>query len=320
MATKQEIKEWLKRQGHNEEWFAEQLNIPYFLYWYASDEEIYPEYWDEFVNLIMRPRKINLFLYQSWEITKKILTEWQLKGTDVANTNDLEEWIPEGYEGNWDLENLPYRILCFSNLCTSNHLWEKYADKGHGVCLVFNCNVSLRCQNGVRYSHIVGFPEDASSYLGRLYPVRYDDFKVQWPVVYKQGEKAGINKTPLSNAIPLGKLEELFTTKDLKWKEEQEERMIVPVEEAIYKDERGNLYFSHMMKYLTGLIIGVNFPREQMDLRQWYQDLRMSDKIKKRQDIKIIYAKKCENGPEIINSEWEDKEYSLMLDYLPIFC
>ncbi len=107
MATKQEIKEWLKRQGHNEEWFAEQLNIPYFLYWYASDEEIYPEYWDEFVNLIMRPRKINLFLYQSWEITKKILTEWQLKGTDVANTNDLEEWIPEGYEGNWDLENLP---------------------------------------------------------------------------------------------------------------------------------------------------------------------------------------------------------------------
>lgn len=61
MATKQEIKEWLKRQGHNEEWFAEQLNIPYFLYWYASDEEIYPEYWDEFVNLIMRPRKINLF-------------------------------------------------------------------------------------------------------------------------------------------------------------------------------------------------------------------------------------------------------------------
>ena len=76
-----------------------------------------------------------------------------------------------------------------------------------------------------------------------------------------------------------------------------------------------------MMKYLTGLIIGVNFPREeQMDLRQWYQDLRMSDKIKKRQDIKIIYAKKCENGPEIINSEWEDKEYSLMLDYLPIFC
>lgn len=164
------------------------------------------------------------------------------------------------------------------------------------------------------------FPEDASSYLGRLYPVRYDDFKVQWPVVYKQGEKAGINKTPLSNAIPLGKLEELFTTKDLKWKEEQEERMIVPVEEAIYKDERGNLYFSHMMKYLTGLIIGVNFPREQMDLRQWYQDLRMSDKIKKRQDIKIIYAKKCENGSEIINSEWEDKEYSLMLDYLPIFC
>lgn len=243
-----------------------------------------------------------------------------MKGTDVANTNDFEEWIPEGYEGNWDLENLPYRILCFSNLCTSNHLWEKYADKGHGVCLVFSCNVSLRCQNGVRYSHIVGFPEDASSYLGRLYPVRYDDFKVQWPVVYKQGEKAGINKTPLSNAIPLGKLEELFTTKDLKWKEEQEERMIVPVEEAIYKDERGNLYFSHMMKYLTGLIIGVNFPREQMDLRQWYQDLRMSDKIKKRQDIKIIYAKKCENGSEIINSEWEDKEYSLMLDYLPIFC
>lgn len=31
MATKQEIKEWLKRQGHNEEWFAEQLNIPNFL-------------------------------------------------------------------------------------------------------------------------------------------------------------------------------------------------------------------------------------------------------------------------------------------------
>ena len=73
------------------------------------------------------------------------------------------------------------------------------------------------------------------------------------------------------------------------------------------------------MKYLTGLIIGVNFPREQIDPNQWYQKLRMSDKIKKRQDIKIIYAENSENGQEIINSEWKNKEYSLIPDCLPIY-
>ncbi|PNC18125.1 hypothetical protein CXU22_05670 [Akkermansia muciniphila] len=97
MPTKKEIREWLKQQGHNEEWFSKQLNFTDVDKWFMSNKENPPNEWETFIDQIMNPREINLFLYQAWDITKKILEEWKLKSTDLNGTNDSKEAVPQGW-------------------------------------------------------------------------------------------------------------------------------------------------------------------------------------------------------------------------------
>ena len=92
--------------------------------------------------------------------------------------------------------------------------------------------------------------------------------------------------------------------------------MILPREKATCTDKNGNLYYAHMMKYLVGLILGVNFSRSH-DAERWYSCLKDSETTKKRQELKIVYAKKDPDN-EIVNSEWDNKEFNIT-DFLPIY-
>lgn len=308
MPTKKEIRAWLKQQGHNEEWFSKQLNFADVDKWFMSDEANPPHNWKILIDQIMNPREINIFLYQSWDITKKILKEWKLKSTNLAKTNDSKEAVPQDMDEIWENESLPYRVLCFSTRCSSYDMWQKYADKHKGVCLVFRCKVVLRCEDEIRYWEIVDYSKEDPDCMRRLYRVHYDG-RVSCNAIYRYGEKGSISKEPLYGYIPPGKIVELFITKENKWSKENEIRMILPIGKATCSDEGGNLYFAHMMKYLVGLILGINFSRNH-NAEQWFLDIKNSDTTKKRQNLKIVYAEKDSYG-YIVNSEWYDKEFNL---------
>lgn len=314
MTTKKEIREWLKQQGYNEEWFSKQLNCTEVDKWFMSNEENPRKEWEDLIDQIMNPREMNLFLYQSWNITKKILEEWKLKSTNLANTNDPKEAVPQGMEDIWNNEELSHRVLCFSTVCTSSDMWKCYADEHQGVCLVFRCKVVLRCEDELRYWQIVDCSKDDSHFMRRLYRVHYNDFGVYCNVTYGCGKEGSLSKEPICGGISPNKFVELFITKEERWSYENEFRMILPVEKATWKDENYNLYYAHMMKYLVGLILGVNFSRSD-DAERWYSCLKDSETTKKRQELKIVYAKKDLHG-NIVNSEWNDREFNIV-DIIP---
>lgn len=314
MPTKKEIREWLKQQGHNEEWFSKQLNFTDVDKWFMSNKENPPNEWETFIDQIMNPREINLFLYQAWDITKKILEEWKLKSTDLNGTNDSKEAVPQGMDGIWDNENLSYRVLCFSTVCTSSDMWKRYADEHQGVCLVFRCKVVLRCEDELRYWEIVDCSKDDPYFMRRIYRVHYNYLGVYLNTAYGCGQKGSLSKEPICSSIPPGKIIELLITKEVKWGKEMEFRMILPIEKATCVDQNGSLYYTHMMKYLVGLILGINFSCKN-DAEQWFLDLKTSDTTKKRQNLKIINAEKGLHG-NIVNSEWNDREIDIV-DIIP---
>lgn len=70
MPTKKEIREWLKQQGHNEEWFSKQLNFTDVDKWFMSDEENPPQRWEKQVAMF---HFYSLFHYDTFlECTRKV--------------------------------------------------------------------------------------------------------------------------------------------------------------------------------------------------------------------------------------------------------
>ena len=79
-AYSEKIKEWLKFSNRDKKWIAHNFCL--------SDEDV--DKWvedgeapsrehEETLLQFMNPKVVDLYIYQSWEIAKKILREWRIK-------------------------------------------------------------------------------------------------------------------------------------------------------------------------------------------------------------------------------------------------
>lgn len=93
-----------------------------------------------------------------------ILDSKRLKFSDMSNSNDINEsWRPKytNPDGTpWNDVN-EYRTICFTKdsdgFCgfTRSSMWGHYADRGYGVCLVFDRDAIVsRISTGIKYKDI----------------------------------------------------------------------------------------------------------------------------------------------------------------------
>ena len=288
-AYSEKIKEWLKFSNRDKKWIAHNFCL--------SDEDV--DKWvedgeapsrehEETLLQFMNPKVVDLYIYQSWEIAKKILREWRIKGTNPYRTNDIFEFLPAGKTYNDETKHSSHQVICFSRSVSSAAMWGHYADKHKGVCLVFSLPVTPHNEPNYNHWRIEKLHEDFLHNC--LYNVLYKRNRVVFPDVF-----------PLFNPKVI---EDLMITKDKSWFFEKEMRLLCLIKHASSTDDKGNIFFSEILQYLSGIVLGVRFPHNVHCVQEWYKQLQL--KNIEKPEIKIVNSYISPNYFKIENEVFHD--------------
>lgn len=158
----------------------------------------------------------NLFHYTSFDSALKIISSNTLKFGLFENMNDVAE-VKREYFTNIDIEEVEFEMKKYKSISFTwddsnkrgyeiDSLWGYYAQKGNGVCLVFDKSILLTC-----------LEEKSKSYHKRIEYL--NNFSNAIPL-------NGNNKEEVSRYIA-EHIDDLFFTKSLDWKHEHEYRFLL---------------------------------------------------------------------------------------------
>lgn len=227
-AYSEKIKEWLKFSNRDKKWIAHNfcLSEKDVDKWVEDGEAPSREH-EETLLQFMNPKVVDLYIYQPWEIAKKILREWRIKGTNPYRTNDIFEFLPAKKTYNDYTKHSSHQVICFSRSVSSAAMWGHYADKHKGVCLVFSLPVTPHNEPNYNHWRIEKLHEDFLHNC--LYNVLYKKNRVVFPDVF-----------PFFNPKVI---EDLMITKDKSWFFEKEMRLLCLIKHASSTDDEGNIFF-----------------------------------------------------------------------------
>lgn len=170
--------------------------------------------------------RIILYRYMTWAAFESTIEQWALKATNPAHTNDITEFLPAFSHDYYIQKNaLQYLkedivFISFTKKMSCCAMWGHYAENFKGVCLAF-------C-----------FPK------ANIRKVRYGKSRVEYSETSPNKNESFTN---------------IITTKSLSWRYENEYRLLIhsPLADIVYNNM---LLFQAPMKYLVGVILGVNCP------------------------------------------------------------
>lgn len=254
-----EIKKWLSSTNRDRNWIVHNfsLTIEEVNKWLDKGEKPSIEH-EETLLQFMYPTIVNLYIYQPWEIAKKIFKYWRLKGTDPYRTNDIFEFLPSGTTYCEFTKHSNYQVICFSRSVSSAAMWGHYADRHKGVCLAFSFPITPHNEPLRDHWRIEKLHEDFLHNC--LYDVSYKEDRVVLPPNF-----------PIEHGEII---EELITTKDKSWIFEEEMRLVCLTKYASSADDEGNIYFSDVLQYLSGIVLGIRFPYNTHYVETWYKQLK----------------------------------------------
>ncbi len=168
---------------------------------------------------------LRLYHYTTWEGMKGILNSKSFRISLCKNTNDYTEGVPQGREERGNAgETSEYGYISLSKICNSPAMWDYYADKSRGVCLVFDFPSSF-------YEESLSDKINLCGSETRLLKIEYANEKVDSNKPY-----------------------ELLSRKSPNWEHEKEYRFIFQLEKTKLKD--GDFYIDFPSEFLNGIIVG----------------------------------------------------------------
>lgn len=222
--------------------------------------------------------KVRLYYYMKAEYLEPFLKTYELKLTNLADTNDPFEFFPTldfadtsvNMPGDYAhmlhvidcfSRDMPMLVLCLSRLITSPQMWGNYADSHKGICLAFDLPLSEVVLNG-------------EVICGKL------PNEIQIAKVHYSKERLAFNKAELGldgkSLVDMRKLWKAIAYKGECWEHEQECRLIFFADKKKLYTQREGLFFTDaLFKFLSGIILGVRCP-----LSQLYVESIIKDEIK----------------------------------------
>lgn len=169
---------------------------------------------------------------------KNILEQRYLIVSSPWATNDITEGVAQKEEK--QSENIKqYGYICMSKTCTSPAMWGYYADRSRGACLVFDID------------------EDS-------------DYAKKYPIQEVKYEEKRLDTTDVTD---------LLSCKSTDWQHEKECRIIFKLSElqTRKRPENSEIFFIHheIMKYLSGIILGVNCNSECAQIQSIAKDVKV---------------------------------------------
>ena len=81
-------------------------------------------------------------------------------------------------------------------------------------------------------------------------------------------------------------------------------RLLCLIKHASSTDDKGNIFFSEILQYLSGIVLGVRFPHNVHCVQEWYKQLQL--KNIEKPEIKIVNSYISPNYFKIENEVFHD--------------
>lgn len=203
------------------------------------------------------PNYINLFYYAKWEAIEAIIKSGVLRVSIPAKCNDLYEYMPAwSNEGERCIIEETYRgmeqvFVCLSRNPFSPMMWGIYGDHGRGAALIFKFPVYhiIAGENTDEGVLAIAQNESMIKNLERCIIINDVSYANKRPFAF----------APCKNYYDYTRL---YSTKDITWQFEEEERIIFNKGESehnVYKLE-DHYYTRALTPYISGIILGPKCP------------------------------------------------------------
>lgn len=210
---------------------------------------------------------LRLYMYVKEDSLFSILKEKRLRLSRPWKTNDATEGVFAGDIG-LDREIQSYCYLCFSVDCETPALWGHYSGGSTGACLVFDFPVIIVRPNE--------FIITKSGYVNtqKYFIIRKINYN-----------KNRAKRTDVIKAL---------TTKDQKWRFENEYRIILKIDKSIdielNKDNENELlyYTNEFFEYINGIILGVKSTYIEQEIKSIFS-------YYSNKSIQVVKAKMSNN-------------------------
>lgn len=209
---------------------------------------------------------IRMYKMMPFESFEKTLKYWALRASEPSNGVIPMENFPQ-FSGALHKEqcllnasNSPYVFMSFTTNVESPAMWGLYAERGRGVCLVFDFPKPVR-----RDASIVASFEDNRTTKG----IENEGEFVLRKIKYRNDEKR--YKFEDNNAISTAAgQEKLLLNKPNSCSFEEEYRIIKTIIDSSLFTQEGAM-FRTPLEFLTAVIVGPLFPRTPEILRAMYK-------------------------------------------------